>query len=37
MEKKIEKRNRKPINMIGYEFQTWKVISIADKKASGNN
>lgn len=37
MKKKTEKRNRKPINMIGYEFQTWKVISISDKKASGNN
>lgn len=30
-------RNRKPIDMLGYEFQTWKVIGISDKKSSGNN
>lgn len=30
-------RNRKPIDMLGYEFQTWKVIAISDKKSSGNN
>lgn len=24
-------------NMTGYEFQTWKVISLSDKKSSGNN
>lgn len=36
MEKK-KTRNRKPINMLGFEFQTWKVISQSDKKSSGNN
>lgn len=30
-------RNRKSIDMLGYEFQTWKVIAISDKKSSGNN
>lgn len=30
-------RNRKPINMIGYEFQTWRVIAQSDKKRNNNN
>lgn len=30
-------RNRKPINMLGYEFQTWKVISLTDRKNASNN
>ena len=30
-------RNRKPIDMMGYEFQTWKVIAISDKKGKNNN
>lgn len=25
-------RNRKPIDMMGYEFQTWKVIALSNKK-----
>ena len=30
-------RNRKPIDMMGYEFQTWKVIALSNKKSKGNN
>ena len=30
-------RNRKPIDMMGFEFQTWKVIAKSEKKGSGNN
>ena len=30
-------RNRKPIDMMGFEFQTWKVTSKSEKKSSGNN
>lgn len=30
-------KSRKPINMLDYEFQTWKVISLTDRKNTGNN
>lgn len=30
-------RNRKPIDMMGYEFQTWRVIALSNKKSKGNN
>lgn len=30
-------RNRKPIDMLGYEFQTWKVIAKSEKKGKNNN
>ena len=30
-------RNRKPIDMMDYEFQTWKVVAISDKKGKNNN
>ena len=30
-------RNRKYIDMIGYEFQTWKVIALSNKKSKSNN
>ena len=29
--------NRKYIDMIGYEFQTWKVIALSNKKSKSNN
>ena len=30
-------RDRKPIDMMGFEFQTWKIIEKSEKKGSGNN
>ena len=29
--------NRKYIDMIGYEFQTWKVIALSNKKSKNNS